>query len=198
MCESVEKGEYFPHHCSGGGSGYRGCGRLWKAVGALATTTTTDTSRKNLLGYHLSYLHFNQKPDRGEATSPPSVVGAITYRIKLRSQVKTEDWTCYRSRNSPKNLPTFDENETTAYLEKKMGPAKFPCPICTTKFDSPKDLGVHILKDHSDGDNTEENGEEEDKKPDLSELQTALPDKIKSGENNTCSRYADYCFFLNI
>ena len=40
--------------------------------------------------------------------------------------------------------------------------SNFPCPICAAEFESPKDLGIHILRSHSK--------DEEDSKPDVAAL----------------------------
>ena len=133
MCESVEKGGHFPR-CS-----------FSKAL--AATNTTTTAALPNLLGcWHVEETGSDGGGGISKSSSPAaaaSVLPANTYQKGVfRSQEKKKVISANEIRSAAALVHIFREIATT------MPPSgKFPCPICTNKFESPKDLGIHILKD---------------------------------------------------
>ena len=55
--------------------------------------------------------------------------------------------------------------------------ASFPCSICDEKFVNPKDLGTHILTAHCN-----DVQEDEDKKPNIEEIDKSPKDPIKESQ----------------
>ena len=168
MCESVEKGGHFPR-CS-----------FSKAL--AATNTTTAVALPNLLGCW--HVEETGSGDGGggisKSSAAASVLPANTYQKGVfRSQEKKKVISADEVRSAAALVHIFREIATT------MPPSgKFPCPICSNKFDSPKDLGIHILKDHSDGGGKEDEEEEVDEKPDLSQLQPPPPQPVSLSKND--------------